>query len=208
MISEAMKTGIDGVFLDGPVFFPDSCHCDACKAQFKARYGAEIPKVEDWSDPNWLSFVEFRNQSLARFLADSRAAVKSVNPEGVVSSTREVGRRTRGGSRAGSTRWGRSRTSTARRRFSTPARATTPCSRGPRRRSIWSRAASRRWCSATRRWAPGTTFRCRNTRGVGGRADGCVWGQPVDRGFRLRARSQPRLRHRAYQRHPGLPELK
>lgn len=83
MISEAMKTGIDGVFLDGPVFYPDTCHCDACRAQFAARYGAEIPTVEDWSNPQWLHFVEFRNQSLARFLADSRAAVKSVNDEGV-----------------------------------------------------------------------------------------------------------------------------
>lgn len=83
MISEAMKTGIDGIFLDGPVFFPDTCYCDACRAQFASRCGAEIPKVEDWSNPLWLRFVEFRNQSLARFLADSRAAVRSINPDGV-----------------------------------------------------------------------------------------------------------------------------
>jgi hypothetical protein len=80
-----MKTGIDGVFLDGPVIYPDACHCDACKAKFASRYGADIPTVEDWSNPDWLHFVEFRNESLAEFMADSRAAAKSVNPDGVAS---------------------------------------------------------------------------------------------------------------------------
>ena len=83
LVREAMKTGIDGVFLDGPVIYPDACHCEACKAKFAARYGADIPLVEDWSNPDWLRFVEFRNQSLAEFMADSRAAAKSVNPDGV-----------------------------------------------------------------------------------------------------------------------------
>jgi|GEM_PF-306698 len=83
MVGEAMKTGIDGVFLDGPVFFPDTCYCDACKAQFAARYGKDIPTVEDWSNPDWSSFVEFRSESLARFLADCRKAVKSVREDGV-----------------------------------------------------------------------------------------------------------------------------
>jgi len=83
LVSEAMKTGIDGVFLDGPVIYPDACHCDACKAKFAERYGVEMPLEEDWSNPDWLHLVEFRNRSLAEFMADSRAAVKAVNPEGV-----------------------------------------------------------------------------------------------------------------------------
>lgn len=83
IIREAMKTGIDGVFLDGPVIFPGCCYCDACREKFARRYGEDLPQTEDWSDPNWLNFVQFRSDSLAEFMRDSREAAKSVNPEAV-----------------------------------------------------------------------------------------------------------------------------
>ena len=83
LIAEAMKTGIDGVFLDGPLFYPGCCYCDDCRRKFAAEHGADIPLVEDWSDPMWARFIDFRARSLAEFMADSRAAVKSVNPDGV-----------------------------------------------------------------------------------------------------------------------------
>ncbi|MDH7481819.1 MAG: ThuA domain-containing protein [Armatimonadota bacterium] len=84
LIVECMKTGIDGVFLDGPVVYPDCCYCDSCRLLFAERYGREIPPAEDWSNPIWKDFIEFREDSLAQFLADCRAAVKSVNSEGVI----------------------------------------------------------------------------------------------------------------------------
>ena len=84
MVAEAMKTGIDGVFLDGPVGFPGCCYCESCKEKFASRYGAEIPLVENWTDPNWINFVQFRSQSLADFLADCRKSIKAVNPDGVI----------------------------------------------------------------------------------------------------------------------------
>lgn len=84
LIRKAIATGVDGVFLDGPVTFPDCCYCDSCKESFKSDYGVDIPLVEDWSNPNWISFVQFRSRSLARFLSDCREAVKSINPNGVI----------------------------------------------------------------------------------------------------------------------------
>lgn len=84
MIREAMATGIDGVFLDGPIFFPGCCYCESCRRQFASEYKTDIPTREDWSDLDWIHFVEFRSRSLARFLEDCRKAVRSVNPEGVV----------------------------------------------------------------------------------------------------------------------------
>jgi hypothetical protein len=36
LIKEAMKTGIDGVFLDGPVIYPGCCYCESCAALFRA----------------------------------------------------------------------------------------------------------------------------------------------------------------------------
>ncbi len=84
IIAEAMKTGIDGCFLDGPVIFPGCCYCESCRKKFKSIYGTDMPVTEDWSDPNWINFVQFRSRSLAEFLKGCREAVQSVNPEGVV----------------------------------------------------------------------------------------------------------------------------
>ena len=83
MIREAMKTGIDGVFLDGPVVYPDCCYCESCRRQFEKEYGNPIPK-EDWTNPLWRTFIDFREDSMARFLADAQAAMREINPKGVI----------------------------------------------------------------------------------------------------------------------------
>lgn len=81
MIEEAMKTGIDGVFLDGPVVYPGCCTCDACGRKFREQTGAELPE-EDWRNPLWKSFLRFREDSMADFLRDARVRVRKVNPQG------------------------------------------------------------------------------------------------------------------------------
>lgn len=83
MMREAGATGIDGIILDGPVVYPDSCYCDSCKAQFKAKYGVEIP-TEDWNNPHWREFIEFREESLAQFVSDGEKALHEVNPEATI----------------------------------------------------------------------------------------------------------------------------
>ncbi|MEM4229326.1 MAG: beta-galactosidase trimerization domain-containing protein [Thermoproteota archaeon] len=84
LIEEAMKTGIDGVFLDGPVVFPECCYCASCREKFSIEYGGEVPSWEDWSNPLWRKFIEFREESMVDFLRDARQAVKRVNEEGVI----------------------------------------------------------------------------------------------------------------------------
>jgi len=83
-LDELMRQGLDGIFLDGPVTFPGCCYCDTCKELFLQKHGKEMPTEENWRDDNWRNFIEFREESLARFLADARKVVESVNPEGVV----------------------------------------------------------------------------------------------------------------------------
>lgn len=77
-------TGADGAFLDGPVVFPDCCYCPSCQAQFKQRYGHELPLSMDWSSQVWKDFIAFREDSLAEFMRDARASFRRVNPTGVV----------------------------------------------------------------------------------------------------------------------------
>jgi len=43
LIEAAMRTGIDGVFLDGPVVYPDCCFCPSCRARFRRETGKDIP---------------------------------------------------------------------------------------------------------------------------------------------------------------------
>lgn len=83
LIGEVMKTGVDGVFLDGPVVYPDCCYCDSCREKFRSIYGEDIPE-EDWQDPLWKEFVEFREMSMADFLRDAQNAVLKINPNGVI----------------------------------------------------------------------------------------------------------------------------
>lgn len=83
-IRACMRTGIDGVFLDGPVMFPGGCYCEHCRKKFKDQYGAELPSWGDWSNPLWKDFVDFREESMADFLRDAQKACLEVNPEGVI----------------------------------------------------------------------------------------------------------------------------
>ena len=83
LIEEAMKTGIDGIFMDGPVIFPDCCYCPYCQEKFYSIYHEKIP-YEDWQNPLWRKFLLFREESMALFLKDAQERVKKINPEGVI----------------------------------------------------------------------------------------------------------------------------
>ncbi len=71
---------IDGIFLDGPIFAPAGCYCESCRRLFRARFGAEIPAKEDWQDPVWRKFLEFRYASIAEYLRDAANVLKSAKP--------------------------------------------------------------------------------------------------------------------------------
>jgi len=84
MIEEVMQTGIDGVFLDGPVIYPECCYCEYCKRLFKEKTGKDLPEWENWSDPVWKEFLLFRKESFLKFIRDARDVLKNVNKEGII----------------------------------------------------------------------------------------------------------------------------
>jgi len=71
---------IDGIFYDGPIFFPDSCYCSYCREKFRRIYGKEMPSKKVRRGRDFQQLVEFQANSLADFLRDSREALHSVNP--------------------------------------------------------------------------------------------------------------------------------
>jgi len=84
LIEEIMRTRIDGVFLDGPVVYPGCCYCEACRARFRQLHGEDLPTEEDWGNPLWKRFVQFREQSMADFIRDAGERVRQVKADGGV----------------------------------------------------------------------------------------------------------------------------
>ncbi|MFO7290262.1 MAG: beta-galactosidase trimerization domain-containing protein [Bacillota bacterium] len=84
MIREIGMYGVKGIFLDGPVFSPKGCYCDACRAGFKGQHGLEYAP-EQMKDPLvFHKVLTFKQESIARFVRDVRKSLKSVNPDAVL----------------------------------------------------------------------------------------------------------------------------
>ncbi len=75
---------IDGLYLDGPTYFPRACYCAACRQLFATEEHAALPAWADRQDAAWPLFVAFRAASLARFVQDLRAAVKARKPDALL----------------------------------------------------------------------------------------------------------------------------
>lgn len=62
---------------------PHYCDCAVCRAQFRKRYGMDLPDVsEPWltADPAWAHFAEFRYDSTSAWMQRTVEAVKRVSP--------------------------------------------------------------------------------------------------------------------------------
>lgn len=72
---------IDGIFYDGPIFFPETCYCTYCREKFRTRHGRDLPSKKGRKGKEFADLLAFQAQSLADYLKDSRAVIKSINPE-------------------------------------------------------------------------------------------------------------------------------
>jgi len=72
---------IDGIFYDGPIFFSNTCYCQACQQKFQAQYGVTLPPKSQRTHQDFPKLLEFQTQSLVNFLHDSRRIIKTINPE-------------------------------------------------------------------------------------------------------------------------------
>jgi len=71
---------IDGIFYDGPIFFPETCYCHYCQEKFRRRYGAELPSKKERKGKRFAQLLDFQSASLADFLRDSQTVIKAINP--------------------------------------------------------------------------------------------------------------------------------
>jgi hypothetical protein len=61
----------------------DGCYCDTCKSLFKADSGFDLPVIEDWKDPVWLAFNEWRYRKIAAWIAHMDNAIKRAKPDAI-----------------------------------------------------------------------------------------------------------------------------
>ena len=61
-------------------FWTAVCVCDACETRHRDEFGAPIPRVVDWSAPEWATFQSARERWLAEFVAEIVATAKSGRP--------------------------------------------------------------------------------------------------------------------------------
>lgn len=57
---------LSGMFYD-MTFWPNVCHCDHCKARYKAATGFSTLPTENWNDPVWRNFQHLREQWMGEF---------------------------------------------------------------------------------------------------------------------------------------------
>jgi len=82
MLTRLIEThDIDGFFLDMTFFHANPCYCESCTALFRAKYGAAPPREEDWDDPLYRAFVQFRLDTNHLFVRDICQAIKRANPD-------------------------------------------------------------------------------------------------------------------------------
>jgi hypothetical protein len=71
---------IDGIFVDGPAFFPETCYCKWCQAKFRRLHGRDLPSKRERQGRGAAELLEFQGESLAEFMRDINRVLKSANP--------------------------------------------------------------------------------------------------------------------------------
>jgi hypothetical protein len=84
-VKRLAQTGADGIWPDVPLyptFVVDWCdHSVHAQEAFKADTGYALPTDDDWNDPIWRRWVEWRHRNLNQYLLDIAAAGRAVNPD-------------------------------------------------------------------------------------------------------------------------------
>ena len=81
VVRDLCKYPIDGIFYDGPVFFPETCYCRFCREKFRKMHGRDMPSKRSIKGRDFHDLVEFQARSIADFLKETNAIIKSANPE-------------------------------------------------------------------------------------------------------------------------------
>jgi hypothetical protein len=85
------RLGLDGLYIDGAFLQPGgagagelACCCDTCQAKFKADTGLTLPTSEDWNDPTYRRWVQWRYATHAGFYSKLASQIHAAHPNATV----------------------------------------------------------------------------------------------------------------------------
>jgi len=78
------KVGVDGIFFDMFHARDNECYCPACTAKFRKLSGHEPPKKEEFANPVWQQWVDFKYRTIEESMLACRRAIKAANPQAVL----------------------------------------------------------------------------------------------------------------------------
>jgi len=58
-----------------------ACYCPHCRAKFRDEVGDDLPETEDWGNPLWRRFVQWRYDNIVAFVQEGDAILRRVNPD-------------------------------------------------------------------------------------------------------------------------------
>lgn len=74
---------LDGLWANAAQFSPwgtGRCFCGNCRRMFSERFHRPFPMTEDWSDPDWKQYSEWRYERIADWNRRIREVIQSVRP--------------------------------------------------------------------------------------------------------------------------------
>ena len=77
---------VDGFYFDEPSF-QSWCSCSYCREKFFAEYHQELPVEEDWGDPVFQKFIDWRYSQITDWRRSLYELVSGIN---AVYSSREL----------------------------------------------------------------------------------------------------------------------
>jgi Beta-galactosidase len=84
VIKDLCKYEIDGIFLDGDIFFANTCYCETCKSLYREKYGMEMPAKSDRKNVNWKYLRQFQIDSMTSYVGYLYDALKGYRPEALL----------------------------------------------------------------------------------------------------------------------------
>ncbi len=61
------------------------CFCKHCQSLFAKKFPGKMPRNEDWSNPQWINFIQFRFESLTNFIKDVKNVLLQTAPNVMLS---------------------------------------------------------------------------------------------------------------------------
>ncbi|MGM0400389.1 MAG: beta-galactosidase trimerization domain-containing protein [Chloroflexota bacterium] len=83
LVDEIMsRYAVDGFFYNA--FHYDHCTCEKCQEAFREATGLELPQQEDWDDPAWRTFVQFRYRRMEEYTKRLRSFIRERDPRAIL----------------------------------------------------------------------------------------------------------------------------